>query len=101
MDDGITITIDCPIICKVYLYGIFHLLFNLLSLGLMIFAIIILFSEDIIVIVPILLIIILEFIKPIALLGYIIMRIVTKYSNKYNWYILIKVALIAISVLNI
>ena len=103
MDDGITITIDCPIICKVYLYGIFHLLFNLLSLGLMIFAIIILFSEDIIGIVPILLIIIeiLEFIKPIALLGYIIMRIVTKYSNKYNWYILIKVALIAISVLNI
>ena len=49
MDDGITITIDCPIICKVYLYGIFHLLFILLSLGLMIFAIIILFSEDIIV----------------------------------------------------
>ena len=102
MDDG-TIPIDWSITCKVYFHGILNFIFNLLSLGFMIFTIILLFSEDIIVVVPILLILIeiFEFIKPIALLGYNIMRIVTKYLNKYNWYILIKVALVAISGLNI
>lgn len=105
MDDGITITIpiDCPLICKVYLHGIILFLFTLITLGLMTFGIIIILSEVIIISVPLLIIIIkiLEFIKPIVLLGYIIMRIVTKFSDKYKWYVLIQVALIAITGLNI
>ena len=102
MDDGMTITIDCPVICKVYVQGIRLVLSGLISLGFMIFEIIVLFSDEIIFSVPILLIVIkiYDCIKPTVLLGYIIMRIVTKYSDKYKWYMLIIVALIAISGLN-